>query len=336
MKAPTLGSLVHAFFLDHLVAMKGLRPSSVRSYRDTLRLFLLFVARDTSRPITRLAMEDLTFERVLAFLRHLEEIRHNHIRTRNQRLAALHVFFAFVATRAPEMLHIAERVAAIPSKRSPPAPTLFLERDDVDRLLKELPSRGRCALRDRVLFVFLYNTGARVQEVAGLRFCDLDLGAQPRVRLHGKGDKWRTCPLWKQTADALLALRAERRVDVASNAPVFVSKGHALTRFGIYKIVRRHAARFDPKDDSMPRRITPHVFRHSTAVHLLEAGVDLNVIRGWLGHVSVATTCRYAEINTRMKEAALKHFDPPMVSDGLSRAPVWRSDKTLLDWLDAL
>jgi site-specific recombinase XerD len=334
--APTLGALVQTYFLDHLIAMKGLRPSSVRSYRDTLRLFLLFTAKHRRSKVTRLTPQDLTFERVLAFLRHLEEVRGNHIRTRNQRLAALHSFFEFLATRSPELLAVAEKVAAIPSKRTAPAPTLFLEREQIDRLLKALPIRGRHALRDRALLLFLYNTGARVQEAASLRFSNLDLGEQPRVHLHGKGDKWRACPLWKQTADALLALRSQRGLPDDADAPIFASGDRPLTRFGIYKIVRRHAARFDPKDGAARRRITPHVFRHTTAVHLLESGVELNVIRGWLGHVSIATTSRYAEINTRMKEAALKQLEVPRVSEGFARTPAWRNDKALLTWLDSL
>jgi integrase/recombinase XerD len=198
-KAP-LGPVLHSFFLDHLITVKGLRPASVRSYRDTIRLLLLFLAADKRSKITRLTVGDLTFERIVAFLRHLEQDRGNHIRTRNQRLAAIHTLFEYLATRSPEMLMVCQQVAAIPSKRVPPPETRFLERDEVQQLLQGLPSRGRHALRDRALLLFLYNTGARVQEAADLRAGHLDLGEHPTVRLHGKGDKWRTCPLWQQTA----------------------------------------------------------------------------------------------------------------------------------------
>ena len=200
---PPLGQLLHSFFVDHLITVKGLRPASVRSYRDTIRLLLVFAATDKGCKITRLTTGDLTFERVLGFLRHLEQDRGNHTRTRNQRLAAVHTLFDYIATRDPEMLGVCQRVAAIPTKRAAPPETRFLERDEIERLLHHLPSEGRLALRDRALLLFLYNTGARVQEVADLRVEHLDLGAHPLVRLHGKGDKWRTCPLWHQTARRL-------------------------------------------------------------------------------------------------------------------------------------
>lgn len=198
-----------------------------------------------------------------------------------------------------------------------------------------MSSGTRSALRDRTLLLFLYNTGARAQEVADLRFGHLDLDRQPRVRLHGKGDKWRTCPLWKETADELR--RLIQQPVVQPEAPVFRSQyGNALTRFGIYKIVRRHAARFDANPGQRGRRVTPHVFRHTTAVHLLEAGVEVNVIRGWLGHVSLETTNRYAEINLRTKEAALKCCTVPVLAKGFARKPPWHTDISLMDWLNSL
>lgn len=329
-----LGPLLHSFFVDHLVTVKGLRPASVRSYRDTIRLFLLFVAADNRCKVTRLVLSDLTFEQVIGFLRYLEEERGNHIRTRNQRLAALHVLFEYIATRAPDMLAVCQRVAAIPMKRVAPAPTSFLERDEVEDLLRHLPRQGRLALRDRTLLLFLYNTGARVQEVADLRVGHLDLGEHPRVRLHGKSDKWRTCPLWDRTAELLRALIASFEPPLVAQSPVFSAHGRPLTRSGIYKIVRRHAARFD--DPSSRRRIGPHVFRHTCAVHLVESGVEVNVIRGWLGHADLTTTNRYAQINTKAKEAALRALEPPDTSVGCRAKPVWRSDEALLNWLASL
>jgi integrase/recombinase XerD len=191
-----LGPLVHSFFLDHLVTVKGLRPASVRSYRDTIRLLLCFVAEQKATRITKLDLEDLSFEHVLGFLRYLEDGRHNHVRIRNPRLAALHTLFEYIASREPEMLGVCQQVAAIPMKRAAPAETHFLERDETEALFRQLPRTGRLALRDHALLLFLYNTGARAQEVADLRAGHLELGESPVVRLHGKGDKWRTCPLW--------------------------------------------------------------------------------------------------------------------------------------------
>jgi integrase/recombinase XerD len=327
-----IGPVVQSFFVDGLVTMKGLRPSSVRSYRDGIKLFLRFVADAAHRRITQLTIADLTFDRVLEFLRHLEENRHNHARTRNQRLALLHTFFEYLALRAPEMLAVAERVAAIPPKRVAPPETRFLERDEITTLFAQLPSSGCNAARDRALILFLYNTGARVQEAVDLRVRDLDLAPTARARLHGKGDKWRTCPLWTETVrqiDALLGPGPR-----PPERSVFSTRhGRPLTRFGIYKLVRRHTRHLEARLG----RVGPHVFRHTTAVHLLEAGVEVNVIRGWLGHVGLDTTNRYAEINMRAKEAALQACEPPATASApLPRKPVWRTDESLLAWLDTL
>jgi integrase/recombinase XerD len=144
-----LGQLLQSFFVEHLITVKGLRPASVRSYRDTIRLLLVFAAAEKGCKITSLTTSDLSFERVVGFLRHLEEDRGNHPRTRNQRLAAVHTLFDYIATRDPEMLGICQRVAAIPMKRAAPAETRFLERDEIEELLAHLPRAGRLALRDR-------------------------------------------------------------------------------------------------------------------------------------------------------------------------------------------
>ena len=338
MKSP-LGPHLQAFFVDYLATQKGLRTASIRSYRDTLRLVLAFVAKDSSCSLTRLTLGDLTFDRVLRFLRHLEVERRNGIQTRNQRLAAIHTFFGYVAGRVPEMLDVAQRVAGIPTKRCAPPQTRYLERDEISALFANLPARGRRALRDRTLLLTLYNTGARVQEVADLRVEHLDLRSPPRVRLHGKGDKWRNCPLWDDTARELgRLLEVERTIGVAQ-APVFIAHGRRpLTRFGIYKLVRRHARILEgQKPGDQLGRITPHVFRHTTAVHLLEAGVEVNVIRGWLGHADISTTNRYAEITVRSKEAAVHACEAPTeFTVRLSRKPVWRDDPALLSWLASL
>jgi integrase/recombinase XerD len=332
-----LGLLLYSFFEDYLKCQKGLRPSSLKSYRDSLKLFLLFLAEKTGHKVSRLTLADLTCAQVLAFLQSLETDRKNQVRTRNQRLAAIKGFFDYLARRVPEMLKEAQGVATIPTKRTAPAETFFLEQDEIKALFASLPSKGSPALRDRALLLFLYNTGARVQEVADLRRKNLELDSQPRVHLHGKGDKWRVCPLWKETAALLKQLVAEQGPEDPERA-VFVSlQMQALTRFGIYKIVRRHT-RSLLKPNEARRRISPHTFRHTSAVHLLEAGVEVNVIRGWLGHVSLETTNRYAEINLRMKEAALQACQPPASAspEACLRKPIWREDAELMKWLKAL
>jgi integrase/recombinase XerD len=270
-----IGPIVYAFFEQHLKAEKGLSPASVRSYRDALRLFLILRRGGTWSITDPNHRGGLTAERVRHFLGHLETCRGNHIRSRNQRLAGLHTFFNYLARQVPEALAEAERVAAIPRKRASPPPTQFLERDEIETLIAGLPATGHTAVRDRALLLFLYNTGARVQEAADLRIGNLELGPQPRVNLHGKGDKWRACPLWPETARLLHELLAERATVAPPTAPIFTSRqGGPLTRYGIYKLVRRHAAHLTASaNGGPPRRVSPHVLRHTTAVHLLEAGV---------------------------------------------------------------
>lgn len=335
---PTLGALLHGFFADHLPLQRGVRPATVRSYRDGLRLFLRFVARERRRKLTALEPSDLTFERVLAFLRYLEEERCNHPRTRNQRLAVLHGFFEYLADRVPELLSTAQRVAAIRPKLTPPPEPHHLGREQLQALFMRMRDEPE-TLRDRVLLLFLYNTGARVQEASDLRVGNLDLVTQPRARLHGKGDKWRVCPLWAETAEELTELLRRQGTLEDPEAPVFVSRrGGPLSRFGIYKIVRRHAAALDgPPLGSDARRVTPHVLRHTTAVHLLESGVEINVIRGWLGHVRLTTTERYAEIPAHLKEAALALCESPGERDPRApRQPRWQTDDDLIAWLSSL
>ncbi len=235
------------------------------------------------------------------------------------------------------MLATCQQVAAIPVKRAPPPATHYLEESEIAALLRHLPRRGFHVIRDRTLLLFLYNTGARVQEAADVRVEHLDLEPPAKVHLHGKGDKWRICPLWNETVKHLGQLLAERSPAVAPTEPVFCARRNvALTRHGIYKIVRRHAAGWDTAG-AEPRRVTPHLFWHTAAVHLLESGVEINVIRGWLGHVSLDTTNRYAELTLRPKAAALRACEPDCGTSADRRGnAVWKDDKPLLDWLNFL
>lgn len=332
----TIGQVLFNFFEDHLNVQKGLQPGSIKSYRDTMKLFLAFVAGACRKPVTRLVLADLSSQRVLDFLQMIERERHNKPQTRNQRLAALHTFYRYLATHHCELLAEAERVEAIPNKRAAPAETRYLEHDEVEQLFQALVAQGNRALRDRALLMLLYNTGARVQEIADLRVGDVDLAGPLRVRLHGKGDKWRACPIWPETATLLRQLDTVRTGD--TQAPLFVSgRQQPLTRFGIYKLVRRHTEGFIRRGaNNQPKTISPHSFRHTTAVRLLESGVDLNVIRAWLGHVSLDTTNRYAEITMRTKMAALAACMPPTTSAASPARVRWRHDQDLMKWLQSL
>jgi site-specific recombinase XerD len=334
----TLGSLLASFFNDHLKLQKGLRPNSITSYADAMRLFLQFAAKTAGKKITQLGLDDLGADTVSSFLNSLEADRSNAVQSRNQRLAALRTFFEYVGHRFPDRLGQAQKVACIPRKRSQPPETVFLERDEIESTLAVLPAQGSHALRDRTLLVFLYNTGARVQEASDLRVSDVHFDTSPRVHLHGKGDKWRVCPLWEETAKLINRLISERP-ETNPDRPVFVGvKETALTRFGIYKIIRRYTKHIVKlRADGRPKAISPHHWRHSTAVHLLEAGVEVNVIRAWLGHSSLETTNRYAEITLRTKQAALEKCMLPGATDQrIPRKPLWQTDAALLGWLQSL
>jgi site-specific recombinase XerD len=301
-----------------------------------MKLFLTYVAQACHKPITRLSLADLSSQRVLEFLQMIEVQRHSKPQTRNQRLAALHTFYRFLAVHHPEMLAEAERVEAIPNKRTQPPATRYLERDEIDRLFTSLPARGALALRDQALLMMLYNTGARVQEVVDLRVGDVDLDGPLRARLHGKGDKWRACPIWPETAALLRQLDTVQAGD--AKGALFVSnRHHSLTRFGIYKLVKRHTQNLIRTGTHEQRAaVSPHVFRHTAAVFLLESGVEPNVIRAWLGHVSLDTTNRYAEITMRGKQAALNACMPPTSSAALPATGGWRKDQDLMKWLQSL
>ena len=329
--------MLQAFFKDHLVARKGLRPTTIRSYRDSVRLFLLFAASKHGGRLTALQVSDLTADLVGQFLQSLETERNNHVRSRNLRLTALKSFFEHMAERLPETLREAERVRAIPSKRAAAPRTFYLERDEMERLFEGIDTSTRLGERDLTLLLFLYNTGARVQEVADLRVENLDLD-RSRAHLHGKGNKWRTCPLWDKTVHRLRHLIGNQLQGRAQDAVFRSQRGTPLTRFGIYKIVRRRTKTLCTGNSAaQPRRITPHHFRHSTAVHLLESRVDVNVIRSWLGHASLETTNRYAEITLKMKQEALATCEAPLSA---GRSPTsgksWKDDQELLDWLKSL
>ena len=267
---PLLGTILESFFSDHLKLQKGLRPNSITSYADAMRLLLQFAAATGKKKVTQLGLDDLKADVVSRFLNSLEESRSNAAQSRNQRLAALRTFFEYVGQRFPERLEQAQKVAAIPRKRSQPPETIFLERDEIEATLAALPADGRCALRDRALLVFLYNTGARAQEAADLRASDVHFDPTPRVHLHGKGDKWRVCPLWEETSALLKKLLSGQGSERSDRSAFIGVRDAALTRFGIYKIIRRYTTQVVKKGSDgqskadLTSRMAPHHGRASS------------------------------------------------------------------------
>jgi site-specific recombinase XerD len=268
---------------------------------------------------------------VLAFLGHLEQERGNSPRTRNLRLTAIRSFMRYASLRAPAALPVAERVLAISTKRFDRPALDFLTREEVEALL-EAPDRSSWSgQRDAVLLAVLYNSGARVSELVRLRIEDLLLDRASALHLHGKGRKERVVPLWKRTASQLRAWLWH--IDHHPDAPVFPNRaGKPLTRSGIEQRLRLAVAKASERCPSLAaRRISPHTLRHTTAMHLLQSGVDLAVIALWLGHEDTATTHLYVEADLAMKEAALRRLDEP------SLKPVrYKASDRLLAFLEAL
>lgn len=297
---------VRRFLLEHVVADLNLSRNTQASYRDVLALLLPFAAKQRCLAIDQLEIERLSSDVVRRFLAHLEEERRCSVSTRNQRLAAIHAFARFIGARSPEHLAWCAELTAIPFKKAAKGTLPYLEKSEMDALLAAPDRRTGQGTRDYALLLFLYNTGARADEAARLTVTDLDVGTSPAAKVLGKGNKRRLCPLWSSTANVLKALVATR----TGHEPVFLNRrGEAITRFGVYDLVRRYAARAARRVPSIgTKRVSPHVIRHTTAVHLLRAGVDINTIRAWLGHVSLDTTNIYAEVDLAMKAKALSEI----------------------------
>jgi integrase/recombinase XerD len=330
-----LGPWLRRFLMEHLVGERNLARNTQRSYRDTLRLLLPDVAQRAGKPIDRLTVTDLSAEHVRQFLGDLEEKRKCAIVTRNQRLAAVHALARFIGLHAPELIEWCGQVRAVPFKKAPKTLVTYLEKAEMDALLAAPNRTTAQGCRDSTLLLFLYNSGARADEAAHVLVGDLQLGLKPEcdpsaVLIRGKGNKHRRCPLWAKTVDGLRPL-------VSSRGPrehAFLNRrGQPLTRFGIHSLVERYARKVATELPSVAKkRVSPHTIRHTTATHLLRSGVDINTIRAWLGHVSLATTNVYAEVDLEMKAKALANCE---VKEDQAKKP-WREDKGLMEFLRTL
>jgi site-specific recombinase XerD len=336
MTEARLGPWVRRFLLEHLVAERNLARNTQRSYRDSLALLILFIATKMRKEVDQLDVEHLTAEHVRQFLQHLEETRGCSVPTRNQRLAAIHALAHFIGERGPEHIEWCGQIQAVPFKRAAKSSITYLEKSEMDALLAAPDRNSAQGRRDYVLLLFLYNTGARADEAAQLSVGDLRLAQAPRrdhssVQIRGKGNKMRFCPLWPHTVRELDALVGEK----APTEHVFMNRcGRPLTRFGIHTIVKRYARKVSTTTPGLAtKRLSPHSIRHTCATHLLRAGVDINTIRTWLGHVSLNTTYVYAETDLEMKAAALAHCEVKGSSKPTKR---WRQDTGLMTFLRSL
>jgi integrase/recombinase XerD len=327
-----LALLLQGFFTDRMMRQRQASPHTIASYRDTFKLLLGFVAAQARRGPAKLGLVDLDASTVGAFLLHLETERGNTAATRNARLTAIHSFFRYAALRAPDHAALVQRVLAIPPKRFDRAIVSYLTEPEADALIA-MPDRttwlGR---RDHALLLTDVQTGLRVSELTGLKQRDVRLDSGPHLHCHGKGRKDRCTPLTTGTVKVLRAWLAER--GGSDDEPVFpTSRGTPLSRDAVERLVAKYAEKAAANCPSLKEKtVTPHTLRHTTAMALLRAGVDISVIALWLGHESTETTQIYLHADMTIKERALARLTPPTSADsGRYRAP-----DSLLAYLDTL
>jgi site-specific recombinase XerD len=329
-----LANFMKPFFSHYLPIQKGLATNTLLAYRDAIKLLVCFAADTLRKSADELSVEEIDETLVLAFLDHLETVRSCTPRTRNARLAAIRVFFAFIAREEPVLLLQCQRIRTIPLKRTEHKTVEYLEEGEMQALFDAVDVNARTAARDKALLLLLYNTGARVSEIVGIKIKDLRLrGAAAQVSLLGKGNKHRSCPLWPETAQALQAyLKVRNPQDPAAEQLFLNTNGIPVTRFGIRHILRKYAASARNQCRSMrSKTVNPHTIRHTTAMHLLRAGNDINMVSYWLGHADINTTHVYVEIDMDMKRRMLERTAAPLVANDL---PWQRPD--ILQWLATL
>jgi site-specific recombinase XerD len=328
--SPFLADSMKRFFSHYLPVQRGLAANTVLAYRDALKLLLCYAADTRKKSVEELSVEDLGEPLVLAFLDHLETIRGCCVRTRNARLAAIRTFFSFLAREDPALLPQCQRIRGIPLKRTEHKTVEYLEEKEIQTVLDAVPASGRTSIRDTALLLLLYNTGARVSEVVTLKVTDLRLDDAPQVKLLGKGQKHRSCPLWPETAAALRAYLQQRAPQDPRLDQLFLNaNGLALTRFGVRHILRKYAAHAQLACPSLTgKRVSPHTIRHTTAMHLLRSGNEVNMVSYWLGHADINTTHIYLEIDMEMKRQMLQKAEAPTVNS----ATPWRKPG-ILAWL---
>ena len=331
-----LGKALRDFFDNYVRQLRGMSSHTVLSYRDSLKLLLIFVAGRKNMTVSELRIESIGVSEIIGFLDHLETVRKNGIGTRNIRLSAIHSFFRYVATLYPEHLDQAQRVLSVPFKRGSTRTIEYLEFEEIRAVLNVIERSTTDGRRDYALLALMFNTGARVQEILDLKTTDLDLSSSLSVRLYGKGRKERICPIFPETAQVLRECLEEQGADMRK--PVVVFRNHvggSLTRFGVRYILAKHLSKAAGVHPSLgKKRLHPHSLRHSTAVYLLKSGVDPSSIAHWLGHASVNTTNKYATMDLEMKREALAKAK--VLGTDVKTESSWRKRPDILAWLESL
>ncbi|NOR43859.1 MAG: tyrosine-type recombinase/integrase [Gammaproteobacteria bacterium] len=329
----SLANFMKSFFSHYLPVQRGLSSNTIASYRDAIRLILCFVAEQIKKSVDALDVEDLTETVVLDFLDFLQQQRGCSPQTRNARLAAIRSLFAFIARTQPELLAQCQQIRAIPLKRTEHVSVDYLEEDELQALMDVLDPDTRTGVRDQALLLLLYNTGARVSEIVTLKLDGLRLNGNAQVNLKGKGDKHRSCPLWPETVSAINDYLKQRNPRQAETQNLFLNaNGAPITRFGIRYVIGKYAAMAGEQCPSLKSKtVTPHTLRHTTAMHLLRAGNDINMVSYWLGHADINTTHVYLEIDMEMKRKMIEKTDAPNIRE---KKP-WH-EPGILEWLNSL
>jgi len=331
--SPVVGPLLQAFFVGHLYGQKRASPRTVQSYRDTFRLLLRFLRDTTGKEPAALAMADLDAPAILEFLDYVEVQRGNQAPSRNVRLAAIRSFCRMVALRDPASVGIVTRVLSIPVKRTDKRLVRYLTRAEIDAMLAAHDLKVWAGRRDHALLLTLYNTGARVSEITGLQRKDVKFGIKSFVQFTGKGRKERAVPLWPTTTRTLRAWFQELEPDQRYSTVAFPNaRGKALSRHGVDYLLQECAQRAVVRCPSLAdKTISPHLIRHTCAMHLLQAEVDITVIALWLGHESIQTTHGYVEADLATKEQMLAKVTPAG-----QRVQRFKADDALLRFLSTL
>ena len=304
----SLAILLESFFRERLVAQKRCSPATISTYRDALKLLLIFVADLVGKTPSRISLNDLDRDNILAFLDYLESDRDNSIRTRNARLAAIRSFFNHVGYCDPASIGIVQRVTAIQQKRDVKKSISYLRAYELDNLLNAIDRSTWQGRRDYVLLLFLGRTGARVSEAVNINTSDLRLNQPRQVLLRGKGFKERIVPLTSDLTTTLSEWCKENQLRTGDDNPVFINaRRQRLTRYGVTHILTRAVKSIENELPHLAKmNVSPHTLRHSLAMHMLQAGVDLTTIQSWLGHVNLDTTHQYVEADTEMKLRAIE------------------------------
>jgi len=318
---PTFAALTQAFFAEHLLQQRAMSPRTVATYRDGFVLFLQFAQVRLHKQPTAIQLQEITPSLILAFLDHLEHDRGNAVRSRNARLAALRAFLKFAGRRDVTALHVVEQALGVPMKRFERPMLTFLTRAEMMAIIG-IPGTSWISQRDHLLLRMLYNTGARVSEIIGVKLGDTVLVGAPCVHLHGKGRKQRTVPLWRSTVRQLRAwLRLNPQFQ--PDSPLLPNHdGQSMCRSNVWqRFALAVKAAGSEQPQLLSRRISPHTIRHTTAMHLLQSGTDLETLALWLGHESPTTTHHYVEADLAMKQRALSRLEQPEASVRRYKAP---------------